>query len=171
MTRSHTADTNHDRLAVQSKQELLSSEDPRGFFFFLVFFYSVTPPANAICLFLSEIRTSRCVSCLCVVFRWASQRRPSVTQAFFFVAAMLLADCCLQPNPAVWRNVKYSLLNCQARAGWEPCQAFTVASIGCPPPTLLQPTSNTTQPNQPLFLQLFKNQTSLLPSFCHTPTS
>lgn len=70
----------------------------------------------------SKIRTSRCASCLCVVFRWASQLRPSVTLAF---AVMLLADCCLQPSPADKHNVKYSLLNCQARTGWEPNQAFT----------------------------------------------
>lgn len=88
----------------------------------LVFFLQcdTTSPCH---LPFSKIRTSRCASCLCVVFRWASQPRPSVTRAF---AAMLLADCCLQPSPAVLRNVKYSLLNCQARTGWAPSQAFTV---------------------------------------------
>lgn len=125
------------------------------------FFYSVTPPTIAICLF-SKSRTSRCASCLCVVFRWALQPRPSVTQAF---AALLLADCCLQPSPVVWYNVKYSLLNCQARTGWEPSQAFTVQSHWMPPP------STAIQPNQSLFLQPIQNQTSLLPSSCHTPTS
>lgn len=98
-------------------------------FFLFCFFYSVTPPTIAICLF-SKSRTSRCASCLCVVFRWALQPRPSVTQAF---AALLLADCCLQPSPVVWYNVKYSLLNCQARTGWEPSQAFTVQSHWMPP--------------------------------------
>ena len=111
-----------------------------------------------------KIRTSRCASCLCVVFRWASQPRPSITQAF---AAMLLADCCLQPNPAVWRNVKYSLLNCQARTGWEPSQAFTVQKHQMPPPH-----SNTTRPNQSLYLQPIQNQTSTsVPTSYHTPTS
>lgn len=38
---------------------------------------------------------------------------------------LLLADCCLQPNPTAWRNVKYSLLNCRAGVGLEPYQAFT----------------------------------------------
>lgn len=149
MTRSHTADTNHDRLAVQSKQELLSSDDPSGVF--------LQCDTNSQChLPFSKIRTSRSASCLCVVFRWASQPRPSITQAF---AAMPLADCCLQPNPAVWRNVKYSLLNCQAGAGLEPCQACTVDSTISPLP--LQ-TSNTTQSNQPFFFQPIQNQKSLL---------
>lgn len=48
LTWSHTADTNHDRLTVQSRRELLSSGDPGGFF------YSVTPPAHAICLLLKS---------------------------------------------------------------------------------------------------------------------
>lgn len=81
------------------------------------FFYSVTPPASAICLFLkSELQD---VLPARVLFLGG----PGVTQAF---AALLFADCCLQPNPAVWRRVKYSLLNCQARTGWEPSQAFSV---------------------------------------------
>lgn len=131
LTRSHTADTSHDRLAVQSKRELLSSGDP-GFFF-------LQCDTNSPChLPFSKITTSRCVSCLCVVFRWTSQPRPSVTQAF---AATLLADCCLQPSPAERRNVKYSLLNCQARTVWEPSQAFTVQH--CPPSSPLS--SNTTK--------------------------
>lgn len=111
-------------------------------FFLFCFFYSVTPPTIAICLF-SKSRTSRCASCLCVVFRWALQPRPSVTQAF---AALLLADCCLQPSPVVWYNVKYSLLNCQARTGWEPSQAFTVQSLWMPPPFNCNPTKSITFP-------------------------
>lgn len=158
MTRSHTADTNHDRLAVQSKQELLSSDDPSGVF--------LQCDTNSQChLPFSKIRTSRSASCLCVVFRWASQPRPSITQAF---AAMPLADCCLQPNPAVWRNVKYSLLNCQAGAGLEPCQACTVDSTISPP----------TPPNfkrNPIKSTIFlpANPVSEKPtsSLCHTPTS
>lgn len=50
----------------------------------------------------SKIRTSRCAFCLCIVFRWASQPRPSTTQAF---AAMRLVDCCLHPRPTVWHDV------------------------------------------------------------------
>ena len=61
----------------------------------------------------AKIRTSRFASCLCVVFRWASQPRPSITQAF---TAMLLADRCLQANPAVWHNVKYSLLKLSSQS-------------------------------------------------------
>lgn len=98
-----------------SKQtKLLSSGDPGVFLQ-----CDTTSPCH---LPVSKIRTPRCASCLCVVFRWASQPSPSITQAF---AAMLLADCCLQPSLAVWRNVKYSLLNCRARTGWELSQEFT----------------------------------------------
>lgn len=86
--------------------------------FFLQF--DTTSPCH---LPFSKITTSRWAFCLCVVLRWASQPRPSVTQAF---PAMLLAGCCLQPSLAVWCNVKYSLLNCQARTAWEPSQALTV---------------------------------------------
>ena len=98
----------------------------------LVFFVFLQCDTTSPChLPFSKIRTSRCAFCLCVVFRWASQPKPSVTQAF---ASMLLADCCLQPSPAVWRNVEYSLLNCLARTGWEPSQAFTVQWRRIPPP-------------------------------------
>lgn len=108
----------------------------------LVFFLQcdTTSPCH---LPFSKIRTSRCASCLCVVFRWASQPRPSDTQAF---AAVLLADCCLQPSPAERRNVKYSLLNCQARTGWEPSQAFTVQSHWMLPLFKRNPTKSITFP-------------------------
>lgn len=45
---------------------------------------------------------------------------------------LLLADCCLQPNPTAWRNVKYSLLNCRAGVGLEPYQAFTAEEYYTP---------------------------------------
>lgn len=73
LTRSHTADTSRDRLAVQSKRELLSSRSPGLLFFLLLFlpffffFNSATPPAHAICLFLKS-DLPRCVSCPCVAF-------------------------------------------------------------------------------------------------------
>lgn len=129
----------------------------RGSWCFLFFLQcDTTSPCH---LPFSKIRPSRCASCLCVVFRWASQPRPSVMRAF---AAMLLADCCLQPSLTVWRGVKYSLLNCQARTGWEPSQAFAKQQHWIPPP--LQ-----TQPNQiNNSLQPIQNQILCTPSSCHT---
>lgn len=113
MTRSHTADTNHDRLAVQSERELLSSQDPS-----VLLFSSVTPPANAICLFLkSELQD---VLPARVLFLGGLHNQGPASRSL-----LLLADCCLQPNPTAWRNVKYSLLNCRAGVGLEPYQAFT----------------------------------------------
>lgn len=120
MTWSHTADTNHDRLAVQSKRELLSSEDPS-----VLLFSSVTPPANAICLFrkseLQDVLPAR------VLFLGGLHNQGPASRSL-----LLLADCCLQPNPTAWRNVKYSLLNCRAGVGLEPYQALTAEQYYTP---------------------------------------
>lgn len=120
MTWSHTADTNHDRLAVQSERELLSSQDPS-----VLLFSSVTPPANAICLFLkSELQD---VLPARVLFLGGLHNQGPASRSL-----LLLADCCLQPNPTAWRNVKYSLLNCGAGVGLEPYQALTAEEYYTP---------------------------------------
>lgn len=114
MTRSHTADTNHDRLAVQSERELLSSEDP------------------SVLLFFQRDTTSQCH----LPFSKKSQLQDVLPARVLFLGGLhnqgpasrsllLLADCCLQPNPTAWRNLKYSLLNCGAGVGLEPYQALT----------------------------------------------
>lgn len=82
------------------------------------FFSSVTPPANAICLFLkSQLQDALPAR---VLFLGGLHNQGPASRSL-----LLLADCCLQPNPTAWRNLKYSLLNCGARVGLEPYQALT----------------------------------------------
>lgn len=96
----------------------------------VLFFVCVTPPAHAICLF-GEIWTSRRAFLFCASFLGRLHNRgPALCKAF---AAKLLADCCLQPSLAVWRNVEYSPLKWQARTGWELSHGFTRISPPLPP--------------------------------------
>lgn len=131
LTRSHAADTNHDRLAVQSEQEPLSSDHPAavGSFFSSL---SFLPPSlqchtDSQChlpfFFLKKKNLQEalpaCALLLVVVVVFFFPRWAWLTEAWAppltAVAAPAAAARTAEP-PAVWHDVKYSPLNCQSRS-------------------------------------------------------